>query len=139
LTLTSTSSSSLYTTTTTLTPTITQVPIALTTPFIFRGSTCLDILATTSSVVRFYWNSDPASSIVTLVYSDVSDPRFTSCQPPGWSTMLPESRFTFSPAVCPSGWTAHRVFTSLYSTTITTVSSTRFSYGTATTAQCCAR
>lgn len=33
--------------------------------------------------------------------SNTADPKYSSCQPPGWD----EHSFTFSPAVCPSGWT----------------------------------
>ncbi|KAJ6779560.1 hypothetical protein PWT90_10012 [Aphanocladium album] len=36
----------------------------------------------------------------TASQSNTADPRFSSCNPPGWDV----AGFTFSPAVCPSGW-----------------------------------
>jgi hypothetical protein len=49
------------------------------------------------------------NSTVTLpvIIQDTADPRFASCQPPSWASRVPESRFSFSPAVCPSDWTAY--------------------------------
>jgi hypothetical protein len=38
-------------------------------------------------------------------------PEFTSCQPSGWDSVTPESRFSFSPAVCPSGWATWEIGT----------------------------
>ncbi|OBT53310.1 hypothetical protein VE04_06278, partial [Pseudogymnoascus sp. 24MN13] len=32
---------------------------------------------------------------------------FTQCHPQGWDEVVPESRFHFSPAVCPDQWTAY--------------------------------
>jgi hypothetical protein len=48
---------------------------------------------------------DPSFQLV--LYSDPLDPRFTACQPSGWSTRNIYSRFTYRPGVCPSGWTAY--------------------------------
>lgn len=48
----------------------------------------------------------PCSTVKSIIYSDPADERFASCQPLGWNTILPRSRFTFSPAVCPSQWLA---------------------------------
>ena len=125
--------SSIYSTRTT--PTITPAPVALTTPFIFRDSSCLDIWATTSVRTTYYRDGVYAGTDLLIVYSDASDQRFTSCQPPGWTT-VPEIPFTFSPAVCPSGWTQSHISTNIYSTVI---SSTKSRQLTATTAYCCAR
>ncbi|KAJ0412959.1 hypothetical protein BJY00DRAFT_320271 [Aspergillus carlsbadensis] len=43
--------------------------------------------------------------------SDPALPSFTSCQPSGWNEIIPESRFSFSPAVCPSGWATWEIGT----------------------------
>lgn len=37
--------------------------------------------------------------------SNTADAQFSSCNPPGWDL----DNFTFSPAVCPSGWVYYRV------------------------------
>jgi hypothetical protein len=67
-----------------------------------------------------------SSELVTahIALSNSADPRFATCQPSGWAAVPPASRFSFSPAVCPSGWTAYDL-----GTTAASVS----------TAYCCAR
>jgi hypothetical protein len=79
---------------------------ALTTPFVYAPECA--IFSTTSLVSSFHWNNYSTTTIEVLV-SDLADDRFSSCQPLGWSSGPPESAFVFSPAVCPSGWTAHSV------------------------------
>lgn len=32
-----------------------------------------------------------------------------SCFPDGWADVVPESRMSFSPAVCPTGWVYHDI------------------------------
>jgi hypothetical protein len=113
-----------------------QVPIALTTPYVFPDPSCLDIWATTFGTTTAYSAHGLISTLIPIVYSNIFDPRFTSCQPSGWSTMLPESRFTFSPAVCPRDWTAYNTDVVSYTSQF---SISRVVSRTATRAYCCAR
>ncbi|KAK3897131.1 hypothetical protein C8A05DRAFT_20042 [Staphylotrichum tortipilum] len=81
--------------------------LALPTPFI-QPTTCTDIFSISVLTITVgEKDNHVTTSTAAFTLSDVSDPRFTSCQPPGWAGVVPESRFTFSPAVCPSGWTAY--------------------------------
>ncbi len=83
--------------------------LALPTPFA-QLATCTDIFSTsvlTVTVYDRYTQSHSTATTATVTVSDPADPRFTTCQPPGWADVAPESRFTFSPAVCPGGWTAY--------------------------------
>ncbi|KAK4120427.1 hypothetical protein N657DRAFT_161697 [Parathielavia appendiculata] len=75
-------------------------PQALTTPFVLPQS-CANQFITTSFASR--------STYVTVVASCPADPRFSACQPPGWDSGGEGSSFQFSPAVCPSGWTAYNL------------------------------
>jgi hypothetical protein len=50
----------------------------------------------------------------TVLVSDPADERFATCQPPGWDSNESASRFSFSPAVCPSEWTYHQMATERY-------------------------
>jgi len=50
-------------------------------------------------------SANGSSLTLTILASDAANPRFTSCQPQGWATNIPARRFSYSPAVCPSGWT----------------------------------
>ncbi|KAK3376335.1 hypothetical protein B0T24DRAFT_618474 [Lasiosphaeria ovina] len=81
--------------------------LALTTPFV-RPPSCGEIFST-SSIVSSYWWDDYSLTTVQVLASDAADPRFASCQPPGWGAVVSASRFSFSPAVCPTGWTAYSV------------------------------
>ncbi|KFY35215.1 hypothetical protein V495_08046, partial [Pseudogymnoascus sp. VKM F-4514 (FW-929)] len=96
--------------------------LALTTPFVQKPD-CESIW--TLSHVSSYSDDGRLTSVAFLA-SDVDDERFTSCQPPGWASVVPASRFSFSPAVCPSNWT-------YYDMASTTNAGTTF-----TTAYCCA-
>ena len=42
---------------------------------------------------------------VTSMMSVLSSLPVASCYPSGWDSVISQSRFHFSPAVCPSGWT----------------------------------
>ncbi|EJT71769.1 hypothetical protein GGTG_11023 [Gaeumannomyces tritici R3-111a-1] len=115
--------------------------IALTTPFVPPPS-CGDIWTTTTSVTAGTSGGDAARTVI-MVMSNTADPRFAACQPPGWDAVPTESRFIFSPAVCPSDWTAYAFSTRslweawpLRSSDSTTFTSTLHSY---TVAHCCAR
>jgi hypothetical protein len=57
--------------------------------------------------------------------SNTADTQFSSCNPPGWDV----KNFTFSPAVCPSGWV-------YYSVTLTPANADQRTH---TQAYCCAR
>jgi hypothetical protein len=102
--------------------------LALTTPFV-QPPTCSDIFSTTSitrSWTTVSYSSFSYSTVIITGYITVSnrdDPRFAACQPSGWAEVPTQSQFSFSPAVCPSGWTAYGL-----DTTAATVS----------TAYCCA-
>lgn len=96
--------------------------LALTTPFVQKPD-CESIWAL--SHVASYEDDGHLTSEAFLA-SDADDERFTSCQPPGWASVVPASRFSFSPAVCPSNWT-------YYDMASTTNAGTTF-----TTAYCCA-
>jgi hypothetical protein len=83
----------------------------LTTQFVQQGD-CANIWHVTSLVTQdtsyYYYSSAGARSsetrtynrTVTLLESTAAGEQFASCQPSGWSP-----GFSFSPAVCPSGWT----------------------------------
>ncbi len=88
--------------------------LALPTAFV-QPATCTDIfstsvLTTTITYTQVEYGSTTLSTTAyeaSITVSDPADPRFAACQPPGWASVAPESRFSFSPAVCPSGWTAY--------------------------------
>lgn len=110
--------------------TATSPLLSLTTPFVQIPS-CTDIFLTTSIVSSFWWN-DYSTTTIRVLASDPAEPRVSSCQPSGWADVEPQSRFSFSPAVCPSGWTAYELSaseTDISSTSISTIS----------TAYCCSR
>ena len=75
--------------------------LALTTPFVQPATECASIWE--PETVRTFGNG--TSLTLTVLASDAADPQFTSCQPSGWATNLPAHKFSYSPAVCPSGWT----------------------------------
>jgi len=98
---------------------------ALTTPFVPPPG-CADQFITTSYTS---WSS----IIIPVLASGPVDSRFASCQPSGWNAG--NASFHFSPAVCPSGWTAYALGgTVSYVEDPTTTSVTTFS-----TAHCCSR
>ncbi|KFZ20633.1 hypothetical protein V502_03115 [Pseudogymnoascus sp. VKM F-4520 (FW-2644)] len=80
-------------------PTATKL-LTLKTPFVQRPD-CASIWDLTSVPLRV----SGVSTSVTILVSDAADERFASCQPSGWDSIVPASCFSFSPAVCPSGWT----------------------------------
>ncbi|KAF7532161.1 hypothetical protein G7054_g8177 [Neopestalotiopsis clavispora] len=84
------------------TSTTTAPYLAVTTPFT-PPQGCVDQFRTTSVVSSFWWN-DYTTTTVKVLASDPGDSRFSACQPPGWNE---SAQFTFSPAVCPSGFTAY--------------------------------
>lgn len=75
--------------------------LALTTPFV-QPPGCASIWEPT--IVKTF-DAKGSSLTLTILASDAANPRFTSCQPKGWATNIPARDFSFSPAVCPSGWT----------------------------------
>ncbi|KAL8337075.1 hypothetical protein RB601_008535 [Gaeumannomyces tritici] len=121
---------------------------ALTTPFTAPPS-CDDIWIKTrgSFVATFATNHSKTTHLwVTITASNQADPRFAPCQPPGWDagptgatgTTTHDGILTFSPAVCPSGWTAwwlgHTYVPSVTGIGIFTTTT----YRTISTANCCA-
>lgn len=126
---------------------------ALTTPFAPPPS-CGDIWLTTTGIVAGYLGTNTSKTVpfpVTIVASNPADPRFAACQPPGWdagagptgTSNTPnhnEGLFTFSPAVCPSGWTAWYLGHTYIPSVIGGIGGifTTTSYRTISTAYCCA-
>lgn len=89
--------------------TTTTSVLAMITPFTQQPS-CTDIFYTTSIIYSFaVINYSTVTASISM--SNQADPRFTTCQPSGWASVVPESRFSFSPAVCPSGWIANDIYT----------------------------
>jgi hypothetical protein len=70
--------------------------LALTTPFVAPPG-CPSF--TTTSV-----NTSSIDGVAAVLVAD--DP---SCLPDGWADVVPESRMSFNPAVCPSGWVYHSI------------------------------
>jgi hypothetical protein len=89
------------------TNTVVSSLLALTTPFVPPAPSCTRIFTTTSAVSSYFIGYNLTTTTLTVVYSDPSNARFTQCQPRGWDQIVPESRFHFSPAVCPGQWTAY--------------------------------
>lgn len=110
--------------TTTTTLSTTAVLQALTTPFVAPPG-CADQFLTYLST---YYNS----AVTTILASGPADSRFASCQPSGRNA---GPSFQFSPAVCPSGWTAYHVG----GTTSAIIEPTTTHNRTFTTAYCCSR
>jgi hypothetical protein len=75
-----------------------------TTPFV-QPSICAELFTTTT--VLAYPDSDGHHPTIEALVQDASDPRYPSCQPPGWAAKPTHYQYWFSPAVCPSGWTAY--------------------------------
>ncbi|KAL2830154.1 hypothetical protein BJY01DRAFT_227450 [Aspergillus pseudoustus] len=92
------------TATATGTPTVTDL-LSFTTPFIETGNCYKYAQKLRPSVVRGETQYSP------YLVSDPTLEGFTSCQPSGWASVVPGSRFSFSPAVCPSGWAAWEIGT----------------------------
>ncbi len=93
--------------------TLRQMKTAFTQPH-----SCTGQFSTTS---HLYYNSTESDTThVTLAISDTANSQFTTCQPPGWDTVVPDSRFVFSPGVCPQLWTAYDLSatTTQYLTTV---------------------
>ncbi len=109
---------------TTTTLSTTAVLQALTTPFVAPPD-CADQFLTYRST---YYNS----AVTTILASGPADSRFASCQPSGWNA---GPSFQFSPAVCPSGWTAYDVGGTISAIIEPATTHTR----TFTTAYCCSR
>lgn len=79
---------------------------------------CTGQFSTTSYL---YYNSTKYDyTHITLAVSDTLNPQFTTCQPPGWATVIPHNRLIFSPGVCPQEWTAYHLeaTTARYETTV---------------------
>lgn len=108
-------------------PTATKL-LTLTTPFVQRPD-CASIWDLTSVPSRV----SGVSTSVTILVSDAADEGFASCQPSGWDSIVPANRFSFSPAVCPSGWTYYAM-----ASTVSVADNGR-DESTFSTAYCCAR
>ncbi|KAF3764237.1 hypothetical protein M406DRAFT_71209 [Cryphonectria parasitica EP155] len=133
----SSTAAALSTTTTSLPDGTITTPIAtLTTPFTPPAVSNCHPLWETTSVLTGLWDQDDHWTITTaqaLISGPAADAQFQACQPSGWADVVSQSRYVFSPAVCPSGWTAYEL--------TTFVSSAAFSTRrplTASSAYCCA-
>lgn len=108
---------------TSFTPAMTSVPpptstsmslLALTTPFVFAHG-CDNIYATSFVSTVTYTGTDIravegiTTSYPVLASGPTQNPQFESCQPSNWSQVATQSRFHFSPAVCPNHWTAYNI------------------------------
>ncbi|RKU41818.1 hypothetical protein DL546_003840 [Coniochaeta pulveracea] len=91
---------------------------ALTTPFV-PPPNCADQFTTTSIMSSYTSGTKSGDSVIPFLASDPADPRFSACQPSGWDWNL-GSDFQFSPAVCPSGWTAYNLGGTVYQGQFTT-------------------
>ncbi|KAL2794620.1 hypothetical protein BJX66DRAFT_303485 [Aspergillus keveii] len=85
--------------------TATQQLLSFTTPFSEPDDCHVDERRTLTQVV------DGTTSTLRYLISDPALPDFASCQPSGWDAIIPERRFSFSPAVCPSGWATFEIGT----------------------------
>ncbi|CAH0051347.1 unnamed protein product [Clonostachys solani] len=81
----------------------TTIAQALTTPFV-APSGCADNFVPANSV-----KTGRSQESLSIFVSAAVDSRFASCQPPGWDRGKDGTSFAFSPAVCPSAWTASRL------------------------------
>ncbi|KAF2994335.1 hypothetical protein E8E14_003117 [Neopestalotiopsis sp. 37M] len=108
------------------TTTTTAPPLAMTTPFVAPPG-CVDQYRTTSFISSFGYKTYTYSTFKVLA-SDSGDSRFAACQPPGWNV---DAHFQFSPAVCPSGFTAYRLDAVTYEMTVSTAycCSSGFTFG----------
>lgn len=109
------------------TSTTSTASLPLTTPFV-QPNECRSLYDLISTTVRKGGHSPSAAILV----SDAANPRFASCQPPGWDLGNSSLKFHFSPAVCPSGWTYYHMGQ-------ITTSPANLSPFIITTAYCCAR
>lgn len=75
-----------------------------TTPFV-QPSICAELFTTNTFLA--YPDSDGHHQTIEALVQHASDPRYPSCQPPGWAAKPTQYRNLFSPGVCPSGWTAY--------------------------------
>jgi hypothetical protein len=85
--------------------TATRQLLSFTTPFSEPEDCQVDERRTLTQVVG------GTTSTLRYLISDPALPDFASCQPSGWDSIIPESRFSFSPAVCPSGWETFEIGT----------------------------
>ncbi|CAG9975176.1 unnamed protein product [Clonostachys byssicola] len=76
---------------------------ALTTPFV-APSGCADNFVPANPVT-----TGRSQESLSIFVSAAVDSRFAPCQPPGWDRGRDGTSFAFSPAVCPSAWTAYRL------------------------------
>jgi len=77
--------------------------LALTTPFV-QPPGC-DSHFTLTNVPTYINNRDDVTSMISVL----SSLPVASCYPSGWDTVMSQSRFRFSPAVCPHSWTYYEM------------------------------
>ncbi|KAK3314030.1 hypothetical protein B0H66DRAFT_369732 [Apodospora peruviana] len=83
--------------------------LSFTTPFTFPSGTCTELF-TTTLITSSFWFNEYSTTTLEVTVSDTADKRFAGCQPRGWENIIPaSSRFSFVPAVCPSGWTMYGI------------------------------
>ncbi|KAK4220701.1 hypothetical protein QBC38DRAFT_462306 [Podospora fimiseda] len=99
--------------TTTTTKSKTSFP-PLTTPWT-RPSYCTDLFTTTSTITTVGGTQNPITSTIPLVLPDTAHPSFSLCHAPGYDL----HNYSFSPGVCPSGWTAYNLASSWTTATYT--------------------
>ncbi|VUC24038.1 unnamed protein product [Clonostachys rosea] len=80
---------------------------ALTTPFV-PPTGCADKFPLTIGITDSgLSNGTKTSSVLTILASGPDASGYADCQPSQWNTA--DSSLSFSPAVCPSAWTAYRI------------------------------
>jgi len=81
--------------------------LALTTPFIQPPGCERDLTQTRKSpsieYIQTYTVLNSTRTYTKNTYIPVLEP-VASCVPSGWDKIVPQSRYHFSPAVCPSAW-----------------------------------
>ncbi|KAK4163838.1 hypothetical protein QBC43DRAFT_54378 [Cladorrhinum sp. PSN259] len=103
-----TSTQDVFTTSTTSFSTPISRP-PLITPFV-QPPSCTDIFITTSATFVVSYSFSNHTSTLPLFLSDAANPSLSACHAPGWDSGDGlRDKFSFSPAVCPSGWTAYDI------------------------------
>ena len=94
-----------YTAPALFTPSQTQ-GVAFTTPFV-RPTDCREIWQSTTTISEdTTFSPNTTTYAIAVIYSDPARPEYSSCQPLGWANRIPSQRHDYEPAVCPSGWWA---------------------------------
>lgn len=75
----------------------------LTTPFV-PPSQCTPVLNWTAATVAVTLGDSYGSTTYSRILLPVTNSQYSACQPSGWTNIESDYRFSFSKAVCPSGY-----------------------------------